>query len=80
MNKYLTPLWVFVGGQIVALLCFLFLPAIGTASGTLSNPTWNSAFWNWTWISNVSVVKFVVMSLIEALTLYATAKAFLAIH
>lgn len=82
MKKYLTPLWVFIGGQIIALICFLFLGTIGSAAEQLAADTESmaSTFWNWTWVSNPNVVKFTVFLLVELITLYATAKAFLKVH
>jgi len=79
MTKYLLPLGIFIGGQIVALFCFLFLGAIGGAAEQLAADTEEiaSAFWNWAWVSNPNVVKFTVFFFIELVTLYATARAFL---
>ena len=79
MGKYLVPLGVFAGGQFVALICFLFLNTIGGAADQLAADTAEMApvFWNWTWVSSGTTVKFVVFILIELLTLFATAKAFL---
>lgn len=82
MGKYFLPLWVFVGGQVVALLVFLFLNAIGTAADQLAADTAEMApvFWNWAWVSSGTTVKFLVFIFIELLVLYATAKAFLKVR
>lgn len=79
MTKYLLPIWIFVFGQIIALLCFLFLGTIGSAAEQLATDTAGIAgsFWNWSWVSNPNVVKFIVFLFVELITLFATAKAFL---
>lgn len=78
MGKYAAPLWIFLGGMFVALLCFLFLPAIGDAGDALSTETADiaSVFWNWSLI-NGSTVKFLVVGLIVMLTLFSSVKALL---
>lgn len=79
MGKYLTPLWVFVGGNLCLLIAWLFMPAIGTAGTQLAADTANisSTFWNWTWV--VGSVKLLVYVAFELVVLYSTAKAFLAV-
>ena len=82
MGKYLVPLYVFLGGQLVALFCFLFLGAIGTATEQLAADTAaiSGVFWNWSWVSNPNVVKFLIFLFIELLTLYLTARAFMKVR
>jgi uncharacterized membrane protein YjfL (UPF0719 family) len=79
VKKQLIPLWVFVSGQIAALVAFLFLGSIGDAATQLQTDAaaYSSVFWNFDWVTNPNVVKFLVFLLIELLTLYATAKIFI---
>jgi len=79
MKKYFAPLWVFVGGQVVLLIAFLFFPAIGDAGTQLASDTANvsSTFWGWTWV--VGSVKLIVFLVLEAFVLFATAKSFLGV-
>lgn len=81
MKKYLAPLGIFAGGQILLLFAFLYLTPIGTAVDTLQADTAAvaSTFWNWTWLSG-NVVKFLIYIGLELFTLYLTAKSFLAIR
>lgn len=78
MIKHLTPLWVFLGGNITLLIVFLFLPALGDAGTQLEADTAGiaSIFWGWSWV--VGSVKLLVFLVLEMLVLFATAKAFLA--
>lgn len=77
MTKYLAPLGVFVMGNLVLLVVFLFLGAIGTAGEELVEETAEIAptFWNWSWAAGN--LKFLVFLMFEAVILYATGKAFL---
>ena len=81
MLKYMFPLWVFVGGQFVLLILFLFLGAIGDTADKLAVDTAEMApyFWNWAWVSQGTTVKFIVFILLELMVLYATAKSFLSV-
>ena len=82
MGKYLAPLGIFCGGMLLALVLFLFLGTIGDAADKLGEDTAAMApvFWNWTWVAQGSVVKFIVFIVVILLTLYATAKAFLRVR
>ncbi len=77
MKKYLAPLGVFCGGQLMLLIVFLFLPAVGTAGTKLAADTAaiGNNFWGWTWV--VSSVKLWVWLAFELAVLYATALAFI---
>lgn len=80
MKKYLYPLWVFVGGNLIGLILFLFLGAISSAASDLETATAGiaSTFWLWSWV--VANVKFIVWFGVVMATLYATAKAFLSVR
>ena len=82
MGKYLAPLGIFCGGMLLALVLFLFLGTIGDAADKLGEDTAAMApvFWNWAWVAQGSVVKFLVFIVVILLTLYATAKAFLRVR
>lgn len=77
MSKYLRPLWIFIGGNFLLLILWLFLPAIGIAGDTLAAATTDKAstFWGWSWVSNS--VKLLVVIPGELLVLYMAARAFL---
>lgn len=70
MKKYFAPLGVFVAGQFVALLAFLFLNSVGNAASTLATQTaaYNSTFWNWSWV--VGNTKFLLFFFIEVATIF----------
>ena len=80
MKKYLTPLWVFVFGNLCLLVVFLFLPAVGTAGEQLASNTASMApvFWGWTWV--VSSIKLWVFLVFEGAVLFMTAVAFLKVR
>ena len=82
MGKYLTPLWVFCTGMLVALVLFLFLGAIGDATEQLAADTAEMApvFWNWAWVSSPNTVKFLVFIGVILMTLFATGMAFLRVQ
>lgn len=77
MSQYFRPLWVFIGGNLLLLILWMFLPSIGDAGDTLAAATAEhaSTFWGWSWAS--SSVKIIVVIVGELLILYATARAFL---
>ena len=77
MGKYIRPLTIFVGGQIVMLLVLLFLPAIGVAGDDLAAETahWATIGWGWEWVSNST--RLIVFVTLELTILFLTAKAFL---
>jgi len=78
MSKYLTPLWVFAGGQLLLLILWIFIPAIGQAGIDLATATEEhaSTFWGWGWASNSLKILVVVVG--ELCVLYATFRAILA--
>ena len=80
MKKYFKPFWIFVGGNVVLLLLFLFLPAIGTSGEQLAAETASYAdnFWGWSWI--VGNVKFWVFGIFEMVVLFLTARAFIKVR
>ena len=36
MSQYFRPLWVFIGGNLLLLILWMFLPSIGDAGDTLA--------------------------------------------
>lgn len=79
MSKYLVPLGVFVGGQVLLLVGFLFFSHINAAGTQLAADTVAiaSTFWGWTWV--VSSIRLIIFVLAELLVLYMTARAFMAL-
>jgi len=77
MFQYLKPLLVFIGGNLLLLVLWLFLPSIGDAGTALSAATaaHASTFWGWGWVS--SSIKIIVVVLGELVVLYGTFRAFL---
>ena len=82
MSKYFIPLGIFVVGQLLLLGAILFLPAIGNTADTLAagTTTDTSVFWNFDVFSSGNFVKFLVIFIIEMVTLFGVAKAFLALR
>lgn len=80
MKKYLVPLGVFLGGNILLLALFLVLPTIGNTvdAGTAAAADYSDVFWNWDLFSSGANVKFFIMFMWEMLVLFITARAFLA--
>ncbi len=77
MKKFLAPLGIFVLGQLVLLVVFLFMPAIGNAADNLSAETAAiaSTFWGWTWV--VTGTQFWVFLGLEGAVLFSAVVAFL---
>ena len=80
MKRILSPLWIFITGQVILLLVLLLMPAIGDAGAQLEADTAAaaSAFWGWSWASGS--VKLLVFLVFEGLILFATGKAFLGLR
>jgi len=80
MKKFLAPLLVFAGSNIVLLIAFVFMGAIGTAGDALATSTTEtgSYIWGWPWI--VGGTRLWVWLFFELLILWGTAKAFLAMR
>lgn len=79
MKKYLAPLGIFVGGQLLLLVVFLLMPAIGQTTDQLATDTAALAptFWGWAWV--VSSARLWVWLAFEGALIFATFKAFLAV-
>jgi len=77
MKEYFKPLWIFVGGQLLLLILWIFLPSIGDGAAQLAADTAEhaSTFWGWSWA--VSSIKVIIIIVGELLVLYFTARAFL---
>ncbi len=80
MKKYFAPLGIFVGGNIMLLVVFLFFPALGQAETDLASNTSaiTPVFWGWSWLMTVGVIRLAVFLMFEGVILWATGKAFLA--
>lgn len=78
MKKSLAPLWVFCSGMFFTLFLFLFLGMIGDQVDELATDSAAIApvFWNWSWIAQGDVVKFLLVLFAILLTLFATGVAF----
>jgi hypothetical protein len=75
MKNYLMPLWIFVGGQFLILILWLFLSAIGTAGDTLATNEHISTFWGMTWAAGS--IRFIVIIAGELIVTIAALIAFL---
>jgi hypothetical protein len=77
MKKYLAPLTVFVGGQFLLLIAFLFFPAISASGTKLAADTapYASTFWGWSWV--VSSTRLIVWVALEFAVIFASVMTFL---
>lgn len=77
MKKYLAPLGVFCGGELLFLIVLLFMPAIGATGEQLAADTaaMASTFWGWTWA--VGGIKLWVWLGFQAGIIFSTAMAFI---
>ncbi len=77
MKKYLAPLGIFIGGQFLMLIVFLFFPALGQTGDQLAADTAAMAptFWGWAWV--VSGFRLWVFLALATGILYATFKSFI---
>ena len=77
MSKYLAPLGVFIGGNLLLLIVWLFLPNIGESGTELAEHVgqYGGLFWGMSWAAGA--VKLFVVVLGEGLVLFATFRAFL---
>jgi len=80
MLKYIRPLGIFLGGNILLLILFLFFGAFGNAAEQLQSDTAAiaSTFWAWDWA--VTSVRLWIYISAELAILFLTAKAFLAVR
>ncbi len=80
MLKYFDPLKVFLAGNFLLLMLFLFFSTFGNAADQLAADTANMSdtFWAWGWaVSNVRLWIYIGA---ELAILYATAKVFISKH
>jgi hypothetical protein len=78
MFKYFNPLWTFVLGSGATLIMTIFLPAIFTAQQELAiNPQVTSGNY-WMLSQTVTSIRLIIFIVCFMLTLYFTAKAWLA--
>jgi len=75
MTKFLAPLGIFIMGNLLLLVMFIFFPAIGTASDKLAEETAGFMGWGWQWA--VSSTRLLVFLIAELVILFAVAKSFL---
>jgi hypothetical protein len=80
MLKYLAPLGIFVGGNLLLLVGMLLFPAINTANTQLIADTAPIAatFWGWTWVT--SGTRLWVFLFCEGAILWTAGKAFLGLR
>jgi hypothetical protein len=52
MTKYLAPLGIFIGGQLLLLILWLFLPQMGDAGAAVAANSHIDTFWGMEWASN----------------------------
>lgn len=77
MKEYLRPLGIFIGGNLLLLILWLFLPTIGNSATQLAADTAEhaSTFWGWAWV--VSSIKILIVIIGELGVLFAAGWAFL---
>ncbi|MBE3141953.1 MAG: hypothetical protein IMZ53_15360 [Thermoplasmata archaeon] len=78
--NYLTPLKIFVIGNLLLLISFPFFPAIGDAGNTLvatpESVAAESWAWGWSWLATTGVIKWLVYAMLEGGVMVATFVAF----
>ena len=77
MLKHFMPLWVFVSGQFLMLLLFLFFSAFGDQATTLQTDTAGVFPTAWAWDWAVTNVRLWVYIAAELTILFFTAKSFI---
>ena len=79
MSKYLKPLGVFVSGQIIMLVLFLFMPNIATALVNLAAvPGASLQLWGWDWL--IPAGRIIIVVVVELVTCWVTALSFMDIQ
>lgn len=80
--KYLRPISVLIGGQLIILVIFLLFSAIGASVDTMAEQTeeYVDVFWNWNLLSDSNIVQFLIYGALELITLYFTGKEFLSVN
>ena len=77
MKKYLAPLGVFVGGNLLLLVAFLFFAAFGTAGDAVAANAsgYGDTFWGLTWVTGS--FRLLIYVVLELIILFGTAVAFI---
>jgi len=80
MKSWFAPLWIFIGGNLILLVFFLFMPGVDTSVATLSasvNATVKSTFWGFSWVTTSGVVRWLLYAGAELFILFGTGMALL---
>jgi hypothetical protein len=62
MKKWAMPLGIFVSGQLVLLVLFIFMPSVDAAVNTTATATSaiTPTFWGWGWVMTNGVVRMLL--------------------
>jgi len=79
MKQWLAPLWIFIGGNLILLVLFLFMPGIDSAVNSTAIATANvsSTFWGWSWVTSSGTVRFLLYAFFELCVLFSAGYALL---
>lgn len=79
MKNWALPLKVFVVGQLLLLIIFLFMPAVDLAvnSTAVQTAAMAPSFWGWGWLMSAGVVRLLLYAVYELAILVATGLALL---
>jgi hypothetical protein len=79
MKKWAMPLWIFIGGQFILLVLFVFMPAIDNVqtSTAAATATVSSTFWGWGWLMTAGVVRWLLYAFGELIVMVVTGIALL---
>jgi len=82
MKHFLTPLGIFVGGNILLLVLVLLFPAIETTNQQMLADTASISgqWWGWSWVSSTGVVRLFIYMAAEGIILWQTGVALLDIR
>lgn len=79
MKQWAMPMWIFLSGQVLLLVIWLFLPAADAAVNSTATATANvtATFWGWGWLMSNGVVKYLLYGITEMATLFFAGLALL---
>lgn len=77
MKEFFAPLWIFIGGNFILLLFFLFFPAIGSVQTQLESDIAADAANYWGLSAAITSTRLIIVVLFEGLILFAAGRAFL---
>jgi hypothetical protein len=74
IKSWAAPLGIFIVGQIILLVLFVFMPSIDSAVNSTAVATANvtSTFWGWGWLMTNGTVKFLLYGLGELVVMGLT--------